>query len=233
MLFSDDICQKKMGNISDMPRTATSLTPVSRKAGVDIAVRQLLHRSAPGKVFTPADFLHLGSRAAVDQALSRLVRQGAIRRLSRGLYDKPREHEILGELLPETPRIAEALAEKSKLRLQPSGAYAANLLGLSEQVPLKLTFLTDGPSRIVKVGRQAVVLKHTTPKNMVTAGRISGHLIQALRYMKKTQMDVTAISRLSHTLTESDKRILLQDAYLAPAWIGKIMRKLGEGQEIE
>ena len=170
MLFSDDICQKKMGNISDMPRTATSLTPVSRKAGVDIAVRQLLHRSAPGKVFTPADFLHLGSRAAVDQALSRLVRQGAIRRLSRGLYDKPREHEILGELLPETPRIAEALAEKSKLRLQPSGAYAANLLGLSEQVPLKLTFLTDGPSRIVKVGRQAVVLKHTTPKNMGQPG---------------------------------------------------------------
>jgi hypothetical protein len=203
------------------------------KEGVDGAVRQLIKGADPGKVFTPADFLHLGSRAAVDQTLSRLVRQGVIRRLRRGFYDKPREHAIFGTLLPDTTRIADAIAGQSQLRIQPSGAYAANLLGLSEQVPLKLTFLTDGPSRIVAVGKQTVTLKHTTPKNMATAGRISGLLIQALRYMKQTQMDVNAIAKLAKNLSDADKRILRQDASLAPAWIGKIMRQLGDGERAE
>lgn len=211
-------------------KKSRSLSP---EKGVDASVRQLIQRSDAGKVFTPADFLHLGSRAAVDQALSRLVKQGKLRRLRRGYYDKPREHEIFGKLLPDTNKIAQAVAEKSQLRIQPSGAYAANLLGLSEQVPLKLTFLTDGPSRTVTVGKQTVMLKHTTPKNMATAGRISGLLIQALRYMKQTQMDVKAISKLQQTLSDADKLILRQDAHLAPAWIGKIMQHISTVERIE
>lgn len=211
-------------------KKSRSLSP---EGGVDASVRQLIQRSDAGKVFTPADFLHLGSRAAVDQALSRLVKQGKLRRLRRGYYDKPREHEIFGKLLPDTNKIAQAVADKSQLRIQPSGAYAANLLGLSEQVPLKLTFLTDGPSRTVTVGKQTVMLKHTTPKNMATAGRISGLLIQALRYMKQTQMDVKAISKLQQTLSDADKLILRQDAHLAPAWIGKIMQHISTVERIE
>lgn len=218
-------------SLSAHPEKKHLSTPA--KGGVDASVRQLIQKTSAGKVFTPADFLHLGSRAAVDQALSRLVRQGAIRRLRRGFYDKPREHEIFGILLPDTTEIAQAVAEKSQLRLQPSGAYAANLLGLSEQVPLKLTFLTDGASRTVTVGKQTVMLKHTTPKNMATAGRISGLLIQALRHMKQTQMDLKAISKLRQTLSDADKLILRQDAHLAPAWIGKIMQQLSDGEGTE
>ncbi|MYN46086.1 hypothetical protein GTP23_13605 [Pseudoduganella sp. FT93W] len=206
---------------------------IPRKGGVDASIRQLIEKSDPGKVFTPADFLQLGSRAAVDQALSRLARSGALRRLRRGFYDKPREHATFGRLLPDTTSIAQAVAEKLQLRIQPSGAYAANLLGLSEQVPLKLTFLTDGPSRTVTVGRQTVMLKHTTPKNMATAGRISGLLIQALRHMKQAQMDVKAIAKLHQTLSDTDKNILRQDAHLAPAWIGKIMQELSSAARIE
>jgi len=225
----------KYATISDM----SSLSPFTdkplsapRTGHVDASVRRLIQKADQGKVFTPFDFLHLGSRAAVDQALSRLVRQGAIRRLRRGFYDKPREHEIFGTLLPDATKIANALAKQAKLRIQPSGAYAANLLGLSEQVPLKLTFLTDGPSRTVTVGQQTVMLKHTTPKNMATAGRISGLLIQALRHMKQLQMDEKEILRLAQTLSDADKCILRQDAHLAPAWIGKIMRQLGDGERL-
>lgn len=213
-------------------RTVKKPLSIPPKGGVGASIRQLIQRSEPGKVFTPADFLQLGSRAAIDQALSRLVRNGALRRLRRGFYDKPREHATFGRLLPDTAKIAQAVAEKLQLRIQPSGAYAANLLGLSEQVPLKLTFLTDGPSRTVTVGKQTVMLKHTTPKNMATAGRISGLLIQALRHMKQTQMDVKAISKLHQTLSDTDKLILRQDAHLAPAWIGKIMQELSNAERI-
>ena len=102
-----------------------------------------------------------------------------------GLYDYPRQHPKLGELAPTPEQIAQALAGKEASRIQPSGAYAANLLGLTEQVPAQAIFLTDATTGRVRVGRQEIILNQTTPKNMATAGRVSGLVIQALRYLGK------------------------------------------------
>ena len=112
------------------------------------------------------------------------------------------------------------------MRLQPSGAYAANLLGLTEQVPAKIIFLTDGPSRKVVIGKQVIVLKRTTPKNMAASGRISGLVIQALRYLGKVSVDSETISKLKKRLSQKDKERLLKDISCAPAWIGAIFRKM-------
>jgi len=101
-----------------------------------------------GKVFTPKDFLDLGSRDAADQSLSRLVRGGEVQRLGRGLYHYPRINERLGiPLGPDFDEIAEALARQTGSRVVPSGAVAANRLGLSTQVPAKPVYLTDGRTR--------------------------------------------------------------------------------------
>src|SRR4051794_25407411 len=134
-----------------------------------------------GAVLVPGDFLDLGSRQAVDVTLHRLAKKGTIRRLARGLYDYPKEHPVLGQLTPSANAIAQALARRDRTRIQPAGAYAANVLGLSEQVPAKAEFLTDGPSRTVKVGKTTIQLKRTTPKNMAASGKLSGLVIQALR----------------------------------------------------
>jgi hypothetical protein len=83
-----------------------------------------------GAVFVPTDFLSCGSRQAVDIALHRLVRKGTIRRLARGIYDFPKIHPKLGKLLPSPEKIAEALVGRDCTRIQPTGAYAANILGL-------------------------------------------------------------------------------------------------------
>ena len=160
--------------------------------------------------------------------LSRLASQGTLRRVARGLYDVPKDHAILGPLLPTATNVADALSRKLKLRLQPSGSYAANLLGLTEQVPVKLTFLTDGPSKRVQVGAQAIVLKHTTPKNMATTGRVSGLVIQALRHLKKENVTAEAISSLKVKLSRNDKTVLMQDLSFAPVWIADIMRHLAQ-----
>jgi hypothetical protein len=101
------------------------------------------------------------------------------------VYDFPNEHPVLGALAPSAEDIARALAGRDRTRLQPAGAYAANALGLSEQVPAKAVFLTDGPARTVKVGPTTIQLRRTTPKNMAAAGRLSGLLIQALRELGK------------------------------------------------
>lgn len=179
-----------------------------------------------GYVCTPGHFLDLGSRANVGMALKKLCDAGQIRRLARGLYDYPKQHPKLGNLLPTPDAMANALADKDSARLQPSGAYAANLLGLSTQVPAKVVFLTDATDRKVKVGKQEIILKRTTPKNMATAGRTSGLVIQALRYMGKDHVDDAMVQRLRQRLSTQDRQLLLKDIRHAPAWIGAIFRQL-------
>jgi len=179
-----------------------------------------------GWVFTPSHFLDLGNRTAIDQALGRLARSGAIRRLARGLYDYPKKHPRLGDLPPNYERIAQALAGRDSLKIQPSGAYVANLLGLTEQVPAKIVFLTDGPNRTVQINKQQIVLKRTTPKNMATAGRVSGLVIQALRHLGQDHVDDKIIGMLKKRLSRDDKRQLINDLRYAPVWIGTIFRQL-------
>lgn len=185
-----------------------------------------IRRHGRGWVFTSSDFADLAKGNAVKLMLFRLAQDGTIRQLARGLYEYPRQHTTLGILAPTIDAIAQALANRLVTQLQPSGAYAANLLGLTEQVPLRAIYLTDGPSRSVKIGSQEIVLKKTTPKNMATAGRISGLVIQALRYLGQDGVDNQTVALLRQKLTDEDKKQLIKDVVYAPAWIAKIMREV-------
>ena len=151
-----------------------------------------------GWVFTPDSFTDLGTRRAVDIALMRHRDSGLIRLLARGLYDYPKIDPQLGPLQSSTDDIASALAGRDATRLQPSGAYAANLLWLSTQVPMKVVYLTDGRSRTVQVGKRQIILKHTTPRNMATAGKISGLVIQALRHLGRKNVAGSSVRRQAH-----------------------------------
>jgi hypothetical protein len=170
----------------------------------------------------------LGSREAVDIALHRLAREGTIRRLARGVYDFPKEHPVLGVLQPSVEAVARALAGRDRTRLLPAGAYAANALGLSEQVPAKAVFLTDGPSRTVRIGSTTIQLRRTTAKNMAAAGRLSGLLIQALRELGKEHVTAERRAHLKRTLPAKKRKALIKDIRLAPAWMHPIFRELAE-----
>ena len=175
--------------------------------------------------------MDLGSRQAVDLALHRLAKKGTLRRLARGLYDYPRIDPELGLLSPTIDTIVKALKGRDNILLQPSGGYAANLLGLSDQVPMKIVFLTDGPARRVQIGKQVIMLKHTTPRAMATAGRISGLVIQALRHLGQRQVDDAVVANLQKKISASDKKVLLRDLRYAPAWIAAILRRVAGPEE--
>jgi hypothetical protein len=202
--------------------TATRKTTQS----IDSMIRAAIQGRGRGSVFVPADFLEFGSREAVDVVLHRLIRKGTIRRLARGVYDFPKEHPVLGTLSPSAEDVAMALAGRDRTRLQPAGAYAANALGLSEQVPAKVVFLTDGPSRTVKIGRTTIQLRRTTARNMAAAGRLSGLLIQALRELGKEHVTLDRCNHLRGRLSTEERRELLKDLRLAPAWMHPIFREL-------
>ena len=180
-----------------------------------------------GWVFTPSDFLDLGSRRAVDTALFRLTKAGTIRRIAQGLYDVPRRHPVVGEVAPDIDSVVKALAGKNATRLQPTGAYAANLLGLSDQVPARVVFLTNGRSKHIQLGKLDLALKQTSPRIMATAGRISGLVIQALLYLGRAHVSDETIKRLDRKLSPHDRKQLLKDVAYAPAWIADILRRLG------
>jgi hypothetical protein len=195
---------------------------------IDSKVLNRIRGTGRGSVFTPGTFLDLGSRDAIDKALSRLAQKGIIRRLGRGLYDYPKAHPVLGTLQPAPDVVAGVLSGNQGTRIQPTGAYAANLLGLSTQVPAKIVYLTDGLSRLVRVGNMEIRLQHTTPRNMATAGRISGLVIQALRHLGPKYVDDTIIRILKRKLSADDKKQLLKDIAFAPAWIGAYFRIIAQ-----
>jgi len=200
-----------------MPKHATS---------GDSRVLDRIRGHGRGWVFTPAHLADLGSRNAVASALKRFKANGLIRQLARGLYDYPAQDPLLGTVAPSADAIARALVVRDAIRLQPSGAYAANRLGLSEQVPSRIVFLTDGTARKVKIGKREILLQHTTPRNMATVGRKSGTLIQALRYLGQEQVDDKVIATLRRHIADADRADIRKDLRHAPAWIADLLRPL-------
>lgn len=193
---------------------------------VDSKVASAIYGHRRGWVFTPAHFSALGTRNAVASAIKRLKADGTIRQLARGLYDYPVHDPVLGAVTPSADAIARALVVRDGIRLQPSGAYALNALGLSEQVPSRVVFLTDGPARKVHIGKREIILQHTTPRNMATAGRKSGMIIQALRHLGKDKVDSDVIKKIRRSITDTDRAVIRKDLRYAPVWIADILREL-------
>jgi hypothetical protein len=181
-----------------------------------------------GTAETPSAFLDLAPRPVVAMALTRLVRSGMLTRPSRGVYVFPKQSKLLGELSPTPHEVARTLTRRGGERLQASGAQAANLLGLSEQIPAKVVYLTDGQTRKIQIKNLPIELKQATPKRMAMAGRVSGTVAEALRYLRKDQVDNRIVDHLRHRLNKRDKQQLMKDIKLVPAWIGEVFRAVAE-----
>jgi len=183
------------------------------------SVKGRIIKHGHGWCFTPKHFLDLDSDTGVRSALSRLQKEKFIRRLSQGIYEYPRQHVVLGTLPPKAEEVANAIAEKNGILIQPAGAYAANLLGLTEQVPGRIVFLTNGPTKKVKIGKQEILFRTTTEKNMHPAGTKVGIVIQALKNIRKDHINDRVCSRIKKFLADTNKQELVKNLKYAPQWI--------------
>lgn len=209
------------------PRTAKRVVaPAAAKTVAGQIARRIARgtKTSPARVYTPFDFLDLGTPHSVGMALMRLVRGGTLRHLARGLYDVPQRHPLLGELQPTADEIAQALARRDGASVQPSQAMAANLLSLSEQVPARAVYETDGPSRTVKVGTLTVQLKNRPARQVRSTSPMSHLVFAALRSVGKAQVAPARIAHLQKTLSPKDRAQLLKDLPLAPAWMHPHLR---------
>ena len=189
-------------------------------------IRNRIKGRGRGAVFTPKDFLDLGRRAAVDQSLSRMVKDGTIRRLRRGVYDFPKKHPRLGVLSPDGDAVARALVGDAPLQL--SGAAAANALGLSTQVPARTIYYSDRSFKDVPVGNRVISVRKASPRQLAGARRPSGPVLQALRYLGKDRVDDGVVSTLRDRLSQPVKDDL--EAYAEMTADPEVMRYIADGR---
>jgi hypothetical protein len=180
-------------------------------------------QNGKGKLIFPADFVGLGTNESVRKALSRLVKEKILVRLGQGIYLFPEYDPELGFLYPSPEEIAEAIARQDKARIIPTGAYALHKLRLSEQVPMKLVYLTDGVRRTIKLGKNTITFSITTPKRLAAQGKVSSLVIQALLELGKNQVDEKSMKKIMQALAKEDVNLLRHDAEIAPAWIASIL----------
>jgi hypothetical protein len=188
-----------------------------------------IERSGEGKAFSAKDFLDIASRTMIDVTLAGLARVGKIRRLRRGLYDTPRINPALGgKLSPDIDEAARAIARRQNWKIVPEGAWAANLVGLSTQVPAKIVYLTDGPNHQVPIGRRSIHFKHARPKAMAGLDGKLALVVQALRHLGKEGVGPRQIERLRAGLTPAEKRQLVKDTRFGVDWIYEVAKKIAE-----
>ena len=190
----------------------------------------ILHhaRSRPEGVSVSAKgLLHLGSRAAVDQALSRLARRGDLLRAGRGLYVLPVKGRF-GNRAPSVRKTVEALAAQRGEQIASSGAMAANVLGLTTQVPVKPVFLTSGRNRKLKLGKQEVELRHAPSWQLVLNGRRAGDAVRALAWLGPKKAE-TALETLEQSLTLEERAELVHVSAQMPGWLAGPVSRLAHG----
>jgi hypothetical protein len=122
--------------------------------------------------------------------------------------------------------VAKAIARKNKIALQPAGALAANLLGLSTQVPAVRIYFTDGFSKQFRIGGQKIIFRHGSPRNMAGAGKISGTVFQALRYLGRKAITNDRLAKLNQMLSAKDKRVIEADIKYTFGWIRPLALKI-------
>ena len=189
-------------------------------------IQKEIERHEGGWCFSQKDFLDIAKRNALEQAFFRLLKDGAIRRVGRGLYDVPRYSDLLKTVLrPSSDQIARAVARKHGWRIQPTGAGAANMLNLSTQVPMKIVYLSDGPSKSMDFGGGTIRFKNTAPKNMA-ASELSGLVIHAFNYLGKQGVTPEVVAKLRDRFNADQKKQLLNDARFATDWIFEAIQKV-------
>jgi len=202
------------------------------------AILTRIENGARKGVWTPGDFLDLGARDAVDKTLQRLARAGKLRRVDRGLYDKPSFNDLSKKSNPPDPRqVIEAIARRDQIRVLIDGMTAANDLGLTNAVPAKIIVHTDARLKSVSLGQLRITFKPTAASKLYWAGRPAMRIVQALHWLRDTmgQVDEDAVlkRRLTALLQHPDEGQALREDLLAglstlPSWMQTLLRPMLE-----
>lgn len=193
---------------------------------IENKVSSRIYGNGRGWAFSRKDFVDLGGTSTIHWALYELEKAGTIRRVLRGVYDYPRLSKLLDAALPpDIHQVARALARKFGWRIQPGGAAALNLLDLSNQVPGRFQYFTDGPSREYRVDKTTLEFRHQALKDAVRHEE-TAVLLQALKELGAGRVEAGTLQRMREWLPAARRQQVLRDARGASAWIYEAMTQI-------
>jgi hypothetical protein len=186
-------------------------------------IRKRLLQIRRGEPFTNTRFFKLGSRASVDKTLSRLVHDGVLTRITRGVFVRPKENRFIGDVMPDVSKIVEVIAKDHGETLQVHGAEAARRFKLSTQVPTIPVYYTNGPTREIKIGNLIVKLRHASNRKLLLAGKRPGLALSALWYLGKNNVNPNVINTIRLGLTAEEFEAL-KNADI-PVWMASALEQ--------
>ena len=188
-----------------------------------------IYGNGRGWAFSQVDFADLGPRPTIDSTLHRRERAGVIRRVIRGIYDYPRHSQALrGQVSPDINQAAHALARKFAWRIQPDGATAQNLLGLSTQVPARAVYLSDGPDRSYTVGKTSLTFEHTALKEAGFKLPESRLIVQALKAYGENRITPKIIAQVRRKFAPALRQRILLDTKTATGWVYAAIQEIAK-----
>ena len=197
-------------------------------------IEMRLRGKGRGSIVFQQDYADCGTPSAVKSTFHRMYTDGMLMRLAHGIYYYPKEDKEygLGIIYPSVEDIAQAIAKRDKVQIQPTGVTALNKLGLSTQVPTKYTYLTSGSGRVLTLGNRTIVLKRSVPKNFAFRTMLAALLVQALRTLGQKNVgdqELATIRKLANEETHKD--LFIQDLALMPVWMRKLITDIIDKNE--
>ena len=194
------------------------------------SIRDRVLTSADGSVFTSSDFADIADTGTIRQSLNRLIRENILRRVIRGVFEKPKYSKLLGEYVAVSPdAVAKALARSYRWTIAPCGDTALNLLGLSDQVTAVWSYISDGPYKTYEWDHVKIEFRHRTNREITGLSYMTSLVIHGLKALGKERLSSKTIDRLSVQLSESEKTALLRESSESSDWIVDTVRKISRG----
>lgn len=190
-------------------------------------IKKYIEELPEGEVFFTTDLIDVASLTTIRKCLGRLVSEGCIRRIFDGTYEKPKYSKVIGDFLSINPeKVAYALARKYHWTISPCGDIALNKMGLSTQVPVVWSYVSDGPYRKYNWDKTVITFKHKTNREISFMSEISMLVVEAIKTLGKERVDENSINHLKRIISRKDKDIILRETADVASWIYDYIREI-------
>lgn len=188
-------------------------------------VMKSIDESQPHSIFFISDYADLGAAETIRKILHEATISGVLEKAGHGIYIKPKISRF-GKVPVPLEKIAREIAARDKCQILPTGSTAANLIGLSTQVPMNLSYITTGSTRAIKIGDRKISFRHASPKKFAAKGSVIPLLIQGIKEIGAENISGVEYEAIRLFIDKQQDPYLQEDLQLAPAWIQRIIKKL-------
>lgn len=198
---------------------------IAARGNIKTTVMENINECPPHSIFFISDYTDLGAAETIRKILREATINGILEKAGHGIYVKPKFSRF-GKVPIPLEKVAIEIAKRDRCQILPTGSTAANLIGLSLQVPMNLSYITSGSTRTIDIGGRKILFRHASPKNFAAKGIVIPLLIQGMREVGEENISEEEYEAIHRFIKKQKDRYIQEDLLLAPAWIQRIIKKM-------